>query len=271
MIVASGAIYLIAGKGREVNSSWVSRLKSLSGKLSNVNPIILGIGFVALIFAELGVILLLMKFSPFAVKALYIFSTANIAFVVISIWFDRPNQKVTWTIVKIFLSCAVGFSWILFPEWFVYNLVGFVCAIGFLQLFPSLKFKSALALGLAIIIYDIVGVYGTGWIILLVKGLTFVPPAVIYIPAALKAATTGMSMIGLGDIIIGGIMLLMAKRYGVVVPAFCGYTLGVTASYVLAVLTSYAAPATMFIVPVMLLTVWLSAKHNQNPAWLAGN
>jgi len=270
MIVISGVIYLIAGKSHETGSWWVSRLKTLSEKLTNVHPILLGVGFVALIFVELGGILLLMKYFPLAVKGLYIFSTANIAFVVISLWFDRPNQNATWTIVKIFLSCAVGFSWILFPEWFVYNLVGFICAIGFLQLFPSLKFKSAMAIGIAIIVYDIIGVYVTGWIILLVKGLSFVPPAVIYIPAAIKVSTSGMSMIGLGDIIIGGMMLLMAKRYDAQVPAFIGYALGgVTLAYVLAVLTGHGVPATMFIVPAMLLFVWLKAKQSQNPAWLA--
>lgn len=271
MIVISGAIYVVAGKSHETSSWWVSRLKSLSGKLANVHPIWLGLGFLSLIFIELGAIIWLMQTVPWAVKALYVFSTANIAFVVLTLFFDRPGRGWSWTVLKIALSILMGLSWIAFPEWYVYNFVGVICAIGFLQLFPSLKYKSALVLGMAIIIYDIVGVYWTGWIILLVKGLTFVPPAVIYIPAALKAATAGMSMIGLGDIIIGGMLLLMARRYNATLPAFGGYALGVTLSYALAVLTGHGVPATMFIVPAMLLLVWLKARRSQNPAWLAEN
>lgn len=267
MIVISGVVYLIAGKSHETTSWWVSRLKSLSSKLINVHPLLLGFCFVALIFTELGLILLLMKYAPLAVKALYIFSTANIAFVVLTLFLDRQGRGWSWTVVKIVLSILMGLSWIVFPEWYVYNIVGVICAIGFLQLFPELKFKSALALGLAIITYDIIGVYVTGWIILLVNGLSFVPPAVIYIPAAIKSATAGMSMIGLGDIIIGGMMLLMARRYGATIPAFAGYSVGVTMSFALAVLTSHGVPATMFIVPAMLLFVWISVRWSHNPIW----
>ncbi|HCQ31589.1 TPA: hypothetical protein DIU27_04375 [Candidatus Collierbacteria bacterium] len=272
MIVISGVVYVIAMKSHETTSWWVSRLMKLSGKLADIHPFWLCLGFLVLIFFELGMIIWLMKVAPWAVKVIYIFSTANIAFVVLSLWMDNRMGGILgvwWTILKVLSSIALGVSWIIYPAWFVYNLVGIICGVGFLQLFPSLKFKSALALGMAIIIYDIVGVYWTDWIILLVKGLSFVPPAVIYIPAALKASTAGMSMIGLGDIIIGGMMLLMARRYDATKHAFAGYALGVTLSFALAVLTSHGVPATMFIVPLMLLFVRHSAKRSQNPAWLA--
>ncbi|KKT28968.1 MAG: hypothetical protein UW16_C0040G0002 [Microgenomates group bacterium GW2011_GWC1_44_10] len=273
MILVSGAVYQMANKAHEPTSWWVLRLKNLSDRLISLHPFWLFFGFIILIFSELGFIIWLMKTAPWAVKFLYIFATANISFVVISLWMDERMSVFNtwrWTLIKILSSLSLGVSWIIYPAWFVYNLVGIICGIGFLQLFPSLKYKSALAIGIAIIVYDIIGVYVTGWIILLVKGLSFVPPVVIYIPAAIKVSTSGMSMIGLGDIIIGGMMLLMAKRYDAQVPAFIGYALGgVTLAYVLAVLTGHGVPATMFIVPAMLLFVWLKAKQSQNPAWLA--
>ncbi|NTU61263.1 MAG: hypothetical protein HGA95_02910 [Caldiserica bacterium] len=271
MIAVSGLVFLLASKAHQSASWWVSRLKGISAKLGDINPIWLGIGFFVLLFAELAGILWLMNQSPWAVKALYVFSTANIGFIVLSLWLDKPNQKVAWTIAKIVLSCAFGSIWLIAPQWFVYNVVGVVCAIGFLQLFPSLKFKSALALGLAIIVYDIVGVYLTGWIVSLVQGLTFVPPAVIYIPNALSSASSGMTVIGLGDIIIGGMMLLMAQRYGATKIAFLSYCLGVGLSYGLAILTSHGVPATMFIMPAMLLFTWLAAKYSKNQVWLTDN
>lgn len=268
MLVISAVIYLIVRTSRECTSWWVMRMKAITARLNKVHPAKLGIGFLVMIFVELGVILLVVKIWPDAIKGLYIFCTVNTTFVVITLWLDKYMKwmgKYPWLIIRLALSIFSGISWIIFPEWIAYNIVGVIGGIAFLSLFPALQFKRALAIGICIIIYDVVGVYITGWIIQLASGLNFVPPAVILIPSALDTAAPHIMMLGLGDIIFGGVMLSMSRLYGAEKQAFLGYGIGLSMAYALAKITNHGVPATMFIIPVMLLMVWWTIKRN-NPA-----
>ncbi len=275
MIAVSGLIYLITFEGRECTSWWILRLKKMTDNLKQVHPILLGLYLLVMLFGLLWLVLQVGKIWPDTIKGLYVFCTANTAYVVISLWLDRIMSplKYWFTVIKVVTSIAIGLSWLYFPEQIVYNLVGVMGAISFLYIFPALSFKHLLGLGVGMVVYDIVGVYVSGWIIEFVRGLTFVPPAVIIVPMVIQAVSAQVSttmsntmIIGLGDIIIGGIFLSSAKLYNAEKAAFVGYCFGILGALLLAILSNHSVPATMFIIPAMLFAIWLSVRYQRSEA-----
>ncbi len=276
ILAVSLAIFQIAKTSHECSSYWVNKMVQMTKRLNQLPPLVLAVGFVALIFVELGLIILVLRSYAGAIKGLFVFATFNCIFIILTLWLDKVLKvmgKYPWLIVRLLVSAFVSLSWLLFPgEWAIYNLVGIIGGIALLSIFPSLTFKRALALGVGIIVYDIVGVYVTGWIVQLAGGLNFLPPAVIIIPAIITNAATAapnLMMIGIGDIFFGGILMATARIYGAEKQAFLGYSLAIVGAYAMAKITSHGVPATMFIVPLMLLAIWLVAKSRKDEVSMA--
>lgn len=267
ILLVSLLIFFIVRTSHECSSYWVNRMKEMTKKLNQLPPLVLAVGFVALIFVELGIIIFVLQAYANAIKGLFVFATFNCTFIVLTLWLDKYLKgmgKYPWLILRLLISAFVSVSWLFFPgEWVIYNLVGSIGGIALLSIFPSLSFKRALALGFGIVLYDIVGVYVTGWIVQLAGGLNFLPPAVIIIPAIVTDAVNAapnLMMIGIGDIFFGGILMATARLYKAEKFAFIGYSVAITGAYAMAKITGHGVPATMFIVPLMLLAVWLAVK-----------
>lgn len=264
IILVSLVIFSIASNSRETKSWWVGRLREMAHRIKKTNPIKLGLLFFLMILLELSIILWIAVRAPWVIKGLYIFATFSTAFVVITLWLDNLMGKwgKYWLIIRLVVSALIAVSWLIFPDWVVYDIIGFIGGIAFLSLFPSLTFKQMLFIGAAMVTYDILGVYITGWIVQLVSSIGFMPPAVVIIPQAVSAGAPNLMMIGLGDIITGGVMISMAKQYHAEKWAFLAYCLAIAAAYVVAVLTNHGVPATMYIIPMMLGTVYLYRRSH---------
>lgn len=258
MILVSLAIYVIVNQSQETTSGWVIRLRQITIKMTSYSPLKVGFVFTVFIFFELVTLIYLFKMYPWLIKMLYEVCIANVSFVALSLWFDRIFHGKIYTFIKIILSIALGVSWVYYPHWAVYNIVGVLGAVAFISLFPALDYARMTAIGVGIVIYDIVGVYVTGWIVDLVRGFTFTPPAAVMIPTQISA-NPHIMIIGLGDIIIGGLILNMAKKYSSYIEALFAYFISIIFSYLLAYTTKQPVPATIFIVPIMLLAVWLKS------------
>jgi hypothetical protein len=236
----------------------------MSAGLKTARWWVIMICFLVLIFTELAVILWVMVVCPWAIKGLYIFCTANTTFVVLSLWLDRFTKwlgKYPWVAIKVVVSIVIGFSWLFLTDWIMYDIIGVIGAVAFLSLFPALDFKRMLALGGAMVIYDIIGVYGPGgWIVMLAGGMNFLPPAVLVVPSALAVSAPTIMMLGLGDVIVGGVILITAGLYKAKWAAFAGYVLAIAGAYTLVKVTGHAVPATMFIIPIMLGAIALYHK-----------
>jgi len=265
MILSSAIVFLLLDRSDSgKSSSWITRLKRLSSPIAKLHPIVIGFAFFALISFELWLIIKIFIYNPTIIKYLYIFSITNVSFVSLSLWLDQywQNQKI-FQLLKLTASVVLGFSWVYYPEWFIYNVVGILGAVAFVSVFPSLNYWRMYAIGIAIVIYDVLGVYITGWIIDLVRGFTFTPPAVIMIPTTISSDPHIM-VIGLGDIIIGALFLKLARQYNLSMQAFVSYSLAIILSYILAISTNHGVPATIFICPLMLLSIWLFGKDKHS-------
>lgn len=264
VVAISLAIFMISSQSQETSSWWVNKLKQMASSIKNTSPLKLGLGFIFLIFTELAIILYVAKVAPWAIKGLYIFASFNTTLVVITLWLEKYFKKYGsfWIFAQLLVSALAAISWIIFPDWVALNIVGAIGGVAFLSLFPQLSFVHILSLGIAMITYDVVGVYATGWIVQLVSNIGFTPPAVIIIPTSINVDAPRLMMIGLGDIITGGIMLGAARLYKAERPAFLAYCLAIATAYIVAITTNQGVPATMYIIPFMVCIIGAATQEN---------
>lgn len=260
MLFASLVVFYIIQISDETQSTWVKKLINLSKPISKTNPVALFAGFFVYISLMLWLVLNLFQYNPNIVKAIYVFSMWNVSFTSLSLWLDKYWSGNKYSLaLKVIASTVFSVSWVYYPAWFVYNTVGVLGAVAFVTVFPRLDYKRVYAVGLAIVIYDILGVYILGWIIELVRGFTFTPPAVLMIPTE-TGHSPHVMIIGLGDIIIGALFIKMAKQYKSLDIAVLGYLVSIILAYLLAISSNHPVPATIFISPIMLLVIWVNAR-----------
>ena len=111
---------------------------------------------------------------------------------------------------------VVGFFTFFYKPWYVSNLLGFALCYGSTQYMSPTTFWTGTLLLSALFFYDIYFVFFTSMMITVATKLD-VPIKLLFprpqTPAEVEKGLTGLSMLGLGDIVIPGMMLALALRF----------------------------------------------------------
>jgi minor histocompatibility antigen H13 len=120
-------------------------------------------------------------------------------------------------VLAIFASVAVvGFFTFVYKPWYVSNLLGFAFCYGSTQYMSPTTFWTGTLLLSALFFYDIYFVFFTPMMITVATKLD-IPIKLLFprpqTPAEAEKGLTGLSMLGLGDIVIPGMMIALALRF----------------------------------------------------------
>ncbi len=172
-------------------------------------------------------------------------------------------------IYSLIFAAAVSGIWFFYPHWITTSVVSLFTAFFALIILKEISFKEALILSLAVILYDVSMVFLSGFMEEVAESAGTTPIGMSLPPALLF---TKVKMIGLGDIILPGILIMAAFReakirslpalpFGAIAGYFFGMVLAVTALNVF----NFSQPATLYLIPGVLLGFWIALLINRVP------
>lgn len=160
-------------------------------------------------------------------------------------------------------ASSISFLWLLYPHWLVLDITSLLVGLAILVLFNNLTFKQCVILSVFVIAFDVLMVFGVGIMQEVAVGVTGTP-AVVTIPEYL---TSGPTVTGLGDIVLPGLVVLTAFKKGreLKIPLLgyltaVGYSVGSLVVDTIVMTYHYAQPATLYILPAVLLAFVLTAR-----------
>lgn len=252
------ALTIVVLAGRNTSSSWAIKLRQLLVRLLKVRPAFLTIGLPVLALTEVFLIVSVARIWPNVTTLLFAFSITMAVFTTItSVFYSRlvVFGKWFWGLCLI-AALSFGLGWIVQSNLTINNLTAVIAAIGLLIILPKLRPATVSAISIGVVVYDILGVWVTGLIVTLAFGLPITPPALIKVPVpALDGAR--FAVLGLGDFAFG-IMIALSmidRKQGLVRPSIL-FFLAIVLAYLLVLITKGPVPATVTIVPVMLVGMW---------------
>lgn len=210
-------------------------------------------------------ILLLMRYG-LSLRVYALLATFFVLFAISKLSIFR-SFSYPWIYALVF-AAAISGMWFFYPHWITTGAVSFFVAFFALILLKEISFKEALILSFAVILYDIPMVFLSGFIPEVAKSAGTTPIGVSLPPALWF---TKVQMIGLGDIILPGILIMAAFREAKIrslpflpIGAIIGYFFGMTiAVMVLQVFDSQ--PATLYLIPGVFLGFWVALLANRVP------
>ncbi len=160
---------------------------------------------------------------------------------------------------------------VLLPEvWPISALAATLMLSSVLIQYSKIPFRVLLFLSVGFFFYDVINVYGTGYMVDLAEQLTAQPTTnsmIITVPSSLNLTAEPSAMIGLGDIIFPGFWMLLAfqtpsgtRRTYVVGATLAGISLGWVATEAILLLSSQPVPALMTLLPGALLGYLLGKR-----------
>lgn len=160
-------------------------------------------------------------------------------------------------------SLSVSFLWLLYPHWLVLDMTSLLAGLAMLVMFGNLTFKQCAILSAAIVVFDVLMVFGVGAMQEVALG-AMNTPAVVTVPDYL---TSGPTVTGLGDIVLPGIVVLVAfkKARELQAPLLgyltaVGYLIGSLVVDIIIMIFHYPQPATLYLLPAVLAAFVLTAR-----------
>lgn len=166
--------------------------------------------------------------------------------------------------VPLTMILAVGLAsiWAVWPNWVTYDLTALICGYVILSALTGFtKINYWMALLAAFMIYDSVGVMyavgnaNQGAMVQLVFSQGFLPIGLISTPFG--------GEIGLADFVLPGMIVALARSYGLVIWSVVGWCLGLFVLLLFAAWLRTALPATIFLVPFTLFAFLLAANRKK--------
>jgi presenilin-like A22 family membrane protease len=154
------------------------------------------------------------------------------------------------------------------PNWATENAFTLVVIMMLLVLFRKVPTKVVLAIFAGLMLYDVVGVFVTGQMIELADGAVKADlPLLLQIPSGLALNSPPATVLGAGDVIIPGLLVMVAareaQRTGIAllkIATLAGYAVGLACAYVALTMSESPQPALIYLVPcttaALLLTAW---------------
>lgn len=263
---AISSVFFLAGHYGDLASQGSSSLSAFFGSRRTKENAIGRIFMIALILTVMICTILLFMRYGLSLRVYALLATFFVLLTISKLSIFR-SLSYPWIYALVFAASISG-MWFFYPHWITTSVVSFFVAFFALILLKEISFKEALILSLAVILYDIPMVFLSGFIPEVAKSASTTPIGVSLPPALWF---TKVEMIGLGDIILPGILIMAAFREAKIrslpfLPfgAIAGYFFGMTiAVMVLQVFDSQ--PATLYLIPGVLLGFWAALAMNRVP------
>jgi presenilin-like A22 family membrane protease len=161
----------------------------------------------------------------------------------------NPSWNWTQMVSGFVIAAVLVLEQYLHPHWLLRDVIAGLVTMSILMNLRKIGLRTLVMIGIALVIYDALNVYGTGFMIdaAQVQAIEGVPMAV-EVPKAFS--------IGNGDIILPGLWIMlafrMAKIHGkkrVVVTTMLGNVIGWGAAFFVLVLSEYPVPALVCLIP----------------------
>ncbi len=276
-IVASGcmltlaiAVFLIAG--------WIANgvqkkdpLLALLNGITSANGIaVAAVAVFSYLTGALAAISLLFTRVTYGLTAYRLVVTAIIWMMTVRLWTAVSSRRAVSAIRLIFegsaVASAVVIGWVLAPNWLTKDLCAIAFALYALPVLSVLRAKPAIAISLGVMAYDALAVFGHHTM-QKVAALAADLPVLITIPAEPSLASRTGLMLGLGDIILPGIIVMLAMREAkargvpsLATGALVGYAAGLIAAF-LVVRFHGMQPATIYLVPGAFAGLFIAARR----------
>ncbi len=195
----------------------------------------------------------------------------------IGIFRGEVGMSKPWRVVVSLCALALSTYWFIVPSWFSANLVAF--GILFFIVYNielRMSFMTASFMKMAIVLvalafgYDFVQVFLSSSMEAAANlAIEDSVPMLITIPASLSLHAPMAAGLGVGDIVFPALLVIMAGRISqrtncrqIYRSAILGYALGLLAADAAIVLFNTGQPATIYLFPMIIGSVWLSARKH---------
>jgi len=219
------------------------------------------------------VIILALKYGHLPPQALVFFATFYLFFLAGQIIFKERQNAKTISIVPAFLLSS---GWIVFPSLITKDITGIFVAFAALTLVWEMKltFRQTLLIALGMTAFDVTNVYFTGLMMHLIEQLQIgTTPLTLSVTPEIGEHIK-ITMIGLGDIIFPGSLIIYAyrtaKQYAknsLWICSLFGYFVGLLITIIMVNFFG-SQPATLFLYPGVFLGFWLALVWNHIPLTL---
>ncbi len=181
-------------------------------------------------------------------------------------WLHDQTSPEPWNRNKRFiaypLALAISASWLIVPNWFTYNLAAMVPIYVMISMTKPLDFKYLVILLTAVVLYDIVNVWGTEWMFALVDQLN-VPhnPLLVQAPIdLLNANSPNLAVLGSGDLAFSSLGFASAHTHGLSQYVIGGFVFGIALAFAMVLLTGRGVPAMLPLSPFILISITYGAS-----------
>jgi len=151
--------------------------------------------------------------------------------------------------------------WILFPNAFVRGIISVLMIITALSLFANGSFRRTAIFCLVVVVaYDV-------WMTFGIHQMQTLDAALVGTPTAFDISAS--FSLGAGDVLLPGFVVMSVARLGkkaLLVGAFMGYCIGMfLVTFVFVSLDNFAQPATLFLIPSVIVGTILAAHYSRIP------
>lgn len=183
-----------------------------------------------------------------------------------NIFYFRHIEKWWDILVSVALAGLLLLVVKVYPNWLTYNLVAFVIASTILVMAPKIPFRYLVFGAVGLLTYDVVHVFGTGLMMKVATSALPAPGFIVIVPKNLFNLSASpvenlLGILGLGDIVVSGLVIMYAREYGLSKVALLAYGVGLILTVVIGKLIEHPMPALLVLLPVS--SVYLSARSRQ--------
>ncbi len=121
---------------------------------------------------------------------------------------SNSGRQLLLALIGSSIVSVVGMRW---PNWILINLLSVTVALSGMITWRFIRMKSLMALSVGFVLYDIVHVFGTGLMEMLVARVESTPMT-LSVPETLAAEAPPLFTIGLGDLAVPGLLVMLSFR-----------------------------------------------------------
>lgn len=234
----------------EGKGGFISFLKSFTLK---------DIAFALVCLVVIGFVVYVLRQWGYLQIAMYVF-VSNVATLVVTYRilvsrFGGPTS-LRKILIWLIISLLVANGWLLAPNWIIYNVLFVILCYAASTVFANIRFLYLVIALLAVIVYDIWGVWVSGVIIDMVVTKGMYMPTVALVPIyPWQIVSPIAGMLGSGDVVIPIFALKLATRYKLVRYVLPAYALGLFLAFCIGRIFQTAVPAMITISPLLLIAL----------------
>jgi presenilin-like A22 family membrane protease len=188
------------------------------------------------------------------------------------IWSPPDTNPKMLSALAIGATVLLGMWVYVWPSWLSSNICG-ILSVGFVAALAGQikKIRYVVVIFFAIMLYDLIGIFGTSFIIDMVYSTTgpdgsrelslgpiFISPRNLF-PLERPTSSNTLSILGYGDVIVASVVVVMARKYHLVLWVIAGFAVGLLAATLVGITFRHAMPATVFIIPATMSALFFGA------------